>query len=1059
MGFLLLSPFIITWGINTPFIKHKISYFIYQKTGNRIDDSKFFLAIFPHPSLLIKKFILTPDNDITVSIDFIKFNFNIQQLLQGNIAIDQITVDRPELKPILTQGKTVSSPLNISISRYIQELKNILAFLPEHQTSVELRIKNAITQYFEQMDGSVFLSKEKEEIILNTTIKKLKFRQDFISNTAFENYPDLDSIELGRADFFASINGKGELQGRCTLLAATLLSKNKKKLLDSNRIESSFKMAGDMVQIVIPPFTLNNPEASIGIHFEKNPLGEKTRLEFTGTNINVDPARQMSLKIFKDNTLVKNIFQIIRTGFVPDIQVSFQGHDLKDLFGADQFRLKGNIEKGSVAIPKTDLVATDVNADVHIQHGILDIVAKRAVIQNSTVDKGHLSIDLLNDKTIPFQGEFSLDLDLSQIGKTLISLLPNTLLAKELSLVHDVTGRSNAELGLLLEPGSPGLKVRVDAPNLSASGGYDRIPGNIRLENVNFKYEPDWISLNHLNASINGNKIYDMDARINFQDDALINIQSGSASIDLESIMPVLMSYKKTRDTISPVKIGTGKIHITRLALEGPILKPELWKYELDGKTDGLSLSSQQNQPQIEGLSCQYHLSRSLFNMKHIQAKIHHLSWIESFIDKKHLDSILMPFDLENGNFQMGAKNSFFQTNLKFPSGPTIHIDLKGETLASFFLNTIKISDKTQSNASASFNTNKDKPFVDFKGMFNTTSLNKVIRPDSFWGKKIDAFTQGQPILIQEDKDSNLQIITQTIDLNSFFPQPDSISTKRRLLPDKTIHFKSDQLKIQKMTFSHIDSLITLDGDSSRIRLNNAFLCDLEMSGYINLEKDSVSIDIPFKTKNKDNIQELITCLFNRTDYMDGQYSLTGNLKSGNGNGKTDLINAVNGALTLNAEKGRIYKLTLLSRILSVLNVSKFFKGKIPDVTQNGFAYNKIFLEAQIKDSIIHLTRAVIDGQDMTLIFSGWIDPVKETLDLTCLVAPFKTIDLIIEKIPIINTLLNGRLVSVPVKASGQLFDPMVVPLHPSAVGEGLITMMSDILKTPVKLWDKIYGE
>ena len=95
----------------------------------------------------------------------------------------------------------------------------------------------------------------------------------------------------------------------------------------------------------------------------------------------------------------------------------------------------------------------------------------------------------------------------------------------------------------------------------------------------------------------------------------------------------------------------------------------------------------------------------------------------------------------------------------------------------------------------------------------------------------------------------------------------------------------------------------------------------------------------------------------------------------------------------------------------------------------------------------------------MTLIFSGWIDPVKDTLDLTCLVAPFKTIDLIIEKIPILNTILNGRLVSVPVKATGTLFDPIVVPLHPSAVGEGLITMMSDILKTPVKLWDKIYGE
>jgi hypothetical protein len=77
-------------------------------------------------------------------------------------------------------------------------------------------------------------------------------------------------------------------------------------------------------------------------------------------------------------------------------------------------------------------------------------------------------------------------------------------------------------------------------------------------------------------------------------------------------------------------------------------------------------------------------------------------------------------------------------------------------------------------------------------------------------------------------------------------------------------------------------------------------------------------------------------------------------------------------------------------------------------------------------------------------------------MDLTCLVAPFKTIDLIIEKIPIVSTLLGGSLVSVPVKASGKISDPLVVPLHPSAVGEGLINMMTNILKTPVRLLDKL---
>lgn len=1062
IGLILLSPIIITWGINTSYIKNKISSFLYQKTGTHIDGSKFSLAIFPNASISVHKVLFNPDNGINLSIDFVKFDFDILQLLQGKININQITIDRPEIKPMVIEGKPFALSINIFVSNYIQDLKKIFTFLPEHQAAVELRFKNAITQYFKQMDGSVYLSKEKEEIRLNTTIKKIKFKPATLSKDTFEKYSDLDSIELDQIKLFANINSKGEIKGECTFVEPKLLSINKDILLAANIIESSFKLCENGYQLVLTPFKLNYPEGTIGAHFENNQIQKKSTLEFIGTQILIDPARQMSLKLFKNNEIVKTIFQIVREGVVPNIVASFHSKDLKDLFNANQLRLTGNFEKGSVKIPGTNLMASDVKADVHIHNGILDIQAKNAIIQNSKIEKGHLSIDLLNHKNVPFQGEFSLDLDLSLIPQTLISLLPETLLARELSLVHDVAGRSKTQLTLLMEPDTNVLKVKIKAPDFSATGYYDRIPGNISLENVNFNYEPDLVSLKHFNASFNDSKINDFNTLINFKNNVWITIQSGSGVIDLSSTIPWLMSYKKTREMISPVKHGKGKIHISSIDLSGPILNPELWEYELKGKSAKINITTQENQKQIQDLSCQYHFTKNLFNMKNIQTKIHHLSWIEHLIEKKHLDSILIPFDLEKGDFQMGTTESFFKTDINFPSGPKVYIDLKGETPASFDLSTIKILDTPITNTSVSFNYNKDKPLFDFKGILNTTTLNKVIRQDSFWAKKIKDLTEGQSILIEADKNANLNVTTKTIDLSSIFSQAQIISPEittidKRLLPDKIIHLKADQVKIKNLTLTHIDSLLYLKQDPSHIKLNKAFLCDLETSGYINFNKDSLNADIAFKATNKDNIQDLFACLLKKYEFMDGQYSLTGNLKSNSF--KKDFLNTLNGAVILNAEKGRIYKLTLLSRILSVLNVSKIFKGKIPDVTQDGFAYNKISLEADIKDSIIYLNRAIIDGQDMTLIFSGWIDPVNDTLDLTCLVAPFKTIDLIIKNIPILNTLLDGRLVSVPTKATGKLSDPLVVPLHPSAVGEGLVNMMSDILKTPVKLWDKIYVE
>ncbi|MCP4023204.1 MAG: AsmA-like C-terminal region-containing protein, partial [Desulfobacteraceae bacterium] len=189
-------------------------------------------------------------------------------------------------------------------------------------------------------------------------------------------------------------------------------------------------------------------------------------------------------------------------------------------------------------------------------------------------------------------------------------------------------------------------------------------------------------------------------------------------------------------------------------------------------------------------------------------------------------------------------------------------------------------------------------------------------------------------------------------------------------------------------------------------------------------------------------------------DLLDGSYSFSCKL---NGDGfKKEIKNILNGHFKFNAANGRIYKATLLSRLLSVLNISKVFKGDLPDITQEGFAYRSIVIEAEIENSIIYLKKALIDGKDMTLIFSGWVDPVKNQLNLTCLVAPLKTVDNIIKYIPIVNTLLDGRLMSFPAKATGKINDPKVTPLHPSAVGKGLIDMMSNIVKTPVKLIEKL---
>ncbi|MDA3916941.1 MAG: AsmA-like C-terminal domain-containing protein [Deltaproteobacteria bacterium] len=1053
----VLSPYILNWAVNTSYIKHQISLAISQKTGADFKASRFSITLFPDFSISVKDFIFNPDSRTDINIKAINFNLDIKKLLYGKISVTHISIVRPELKTKYSdQLQSNSAFSNLKpLQQLAQAIKNLFTLLPEHQESVEFAFKDVRTPYFKRMDGSFYLSKEKNQIILNTIIDNIAFESSEFFDDDFKKYYDLNSIKINKLDCLIKFNSQGEIKGECKLTRMDIKSNSNQLLFDSDNIESSFKISENLCQIDIKPFKLNYPESMIEVNFQDNQIQEKSRLQIRGTDIEVDQARQMSRLMFKDNKIADGLFKIIHKGIVSKVDASFNGKNLDNLFNANSLNLKGNIKKGLIHIPLTSLTASDVDGHVSIKKGALNINTNKGNINGSKIKKGNLVVDLLNYTDFPFHGEFTLDIDLSRIPQTLISLLPDTPLSKELRLVHDITGRADTRLSLSMETLSDDLKVEIHTHDFSIAGLYDRIPGNIELKNINFIYEPDMVHLTNINGIINNSTIDDLEMFLAFKDEANIQVVSGSGVINLESTIPWLMSFNKQNKLISRAKKTHGTIYVNSMVISGPIFNMDKWKYNLKGKGTDIYITTDSDQKDIENISFEYHISDEFINLNKIHLKINNLSRMKNFINKKYLNSILVPFDMNNGKLQIKPKDNFLKGNLTFNKGPILNIDIKGETLKSLYLESIKFYDQEISKGTITFNHGQDKPLFYFNGFLDTTTLNKIIKPHSHWGEKFKVLTDGQPILISIDKNSNLNITSKIINIDHLSTRSEKLYLDHRLLfPYTTINFKTDKLKTKNLTITNVHSKIFLKQNGLYIRLYKAFLCDLETSGYINFKNNSVNFKLPIKAENKSNIQNLLTCLFQKNNFMDGNYSLTCNLLSETT--KKDYLKNINGSLEFIAKKGHIYKLTLLSRILSVINVSKVFKGKLPDITQDGFRYETIVIEAYIKDSIIYLTKAIIDGEDMTLVFTGVIDPLNDKLNLTCLVAPFKTIDLIIEKIPIINTILEGRIVSLPVKASGKLSDPTVVPLHPSAVGKSLFNMLTNVLKTPVRLWEKI---
>jgi len=87
------------------------------------------------------------------------------------------------------------------------------------------------------------------------------------------------------------------------------------------------------------------------------------------------------------------------------------------------------------------------------------------------------------------------------------------------------------------------------------------------------------------------------------------------------------------------------------------------------------------------------------------------------------------------------------------------------------------------------------------------------------------------------------------------------------------------------------------------------------------------------------------------------------------------------------------------------------------------------------------------------------VDLSEGNLNLTFYVSPFKTIDVIIEKIPYLGKLILGKprmLVYLPLQVTGPYRNYNIIPLHPSSIGKGIFDFIFRIFGIPEEFFQKV---
>jgi hypothetical protein len=1055
IALLLILPFILEPLINTRYVKTRIAGLIEKETGAVLGPDQMAFHLSPQPGIRLHGIALPLTRATGIKIDAVHVTLDMTQLLRGNIIISRILLE--DLGAWFTPGRDNLS-LNLNELFLFQfpenQINTLFDLFPDNQEHLELMVKNARTDYFTSLAGTLWISKVHQTMQFDTRILGLTIKKEQIfPSLPSEKFP-VDSFASATVHLHVKLNAETGISGNVVLDQFRMRSN---RLLDKeifgSTLNFTFFSAPDQFLVRLEPTTLDYPAAQVSMAFTDDRSRQKTTLTFQGNDIDLAQARDTSLAMAPENTVVLHLFDILRNGRASDVSVTFESASRDTLLKGSGMTLIGNARKALVKIPKTNLMAEDVDGKARVINGILKINVHKGRLGSTRIHEGWLDIDLMNHRDIPFNGDFNLDVDLSEVPDMLISLLPDTILAAEMAKVRQVKGQVDARLALGLKTGQKELSVSVTTGPFSGSGNYDPVALPIDISRGIFQYENGQVRLTGFSGHIGTNVITGLTAQVDPTRDAFLTLSTQTLDINIKEILPRLILLKKVRHLLGPVKMLEGRLAIDRLHFKGPIFDPDQWTWDIFGSGRDIAVGFSTATREIHHLSGSFKTSEKSFAAMDMTAVVTNMNWVTWQISPGRAAGIALPLSVEDGSIDMGKDSISVSSHLVFGSKARVSINLTGSTPQDMKPKMVMLRHGPLTDAMVMFDWHPDTPLVRFEGKLDTRTLETLVVKDSFFYHELASLTGDVPLKIFTDNYSNLHVKTRLLHLDSLISRihkkgrPDT----KPWLAHKDIHLTADRLIYRNYAVSDLDAVIAWEQSETDIRLLSADFCGLDIFGRLTLDLNQpdlhVKTDLAIQAMDRENITPLLTCFFPNMRLMEGGYSFSAHL-TGNGPA-TSFQNHINGPVLFESHNGQIHKMTLLSRLLSVLNILK-----LPDISQEGFRYNNILVNGQVKNGVIHLEKAVIDAENMALIFTGRIFPFDNNLNLTCLVAPLKTIDTIIQHIPIVNTILSGRLVSFPARATGAIDDPVITPLHPSAVGEGLINMLTSIIKVPVRLFE-----
>lgn len=589
-----------------------------------------------------------------------------------------------------------------------------------------------------------------------------------------------------------------------------------------------------------------------------------------------------------------------------------------------------------------------------------------------------------------------------------------------------------------------------------------------------------------LSARLKNSTVKDASLQLGLTKDSDVFQLELALHAELAEIYPWLASLDGLQDPLQKITAVSGQMDLAELKLQGALHKPSAWNITSSGTLQKLAIKTELFPDTIDIADGAFTMDGGQLSFTKLKAASQDTALTLSG-SVKGFPQQLQRLDLGLDGHMGKQSFTWLATQLRLPESYTIQ--------APFTISDGKISWQADSHSSASFSgsVSLDKgPVINagvtyskdrlqihqlrIKDQYSDATIVYDLvgaqREGTFSGKlqheTLQALFVDTPLAggqLEGDLAFSLPSTKQT-----------AVNIKGQLTGDKlpivlasgdqadidhiTLQGNGPELKVditgltwEKLTWAPVKGAVFFTPDSTEIKIIEAGLCGIDSPGTITTTGDKVSVTLSLTGQGL-NVVDSYTCLTNGEVKMTGKLDFSSRIKA---TGQADrLAKGIEGPLHMTFSNGVIEQDKMITRILEVLNVTEIIKNRLPNLATKGLAYNSMTIDGRFHNGLLSIDKYHMDGETLNLVGEGEINLLKRTIDMQLFASPLQTIDSIVKKIPGINYLLDGSLVSIPISISGELTNPKVRVLSVSAVSSSLFNLAKRTIKSPFKLLDAL---